>query len=84
MCTSLIISLIFDISDMAGCSDQQTSEVAAIKAAFPNRCRVIKDSGRFSHIVTVQPENLDATIKFQLPGEFSNNKSILHVFFKIM
>lgn len=41
-------------------------EIAEIKSAYPGRCRVINDSGDYKHIVTVQPENLDATIKFQL------------------
>jgi len=60
---------------MAGSSssdflDQQDTEVATIQAAFPNRCRVISDSGKFRYVVTVQPENLDATIKFKLSGTY--------------
>uniref|UniRef100_A0A0B6Y915 RWD domain-containing protein n=1 Tax=Arion vulgaris TaxID=1028688 RepID=A0A0B6Y915_9EUPU len=50
-------------------ADQQT-EVSSIKAAFPNRCRVISDVGEFSQVVTVQPENMDVTIKFQLPAAY--------------
>lgn len=44
----------------------QTTEVSAVKGVFPGRCRVIKDIGIFTHVVTVQPQNLDATLKFQL------------------
>lgn len=56
---------------MAGVSEEkspQSAEVAAVKAAFPGRCRVIKDIGMFSSVVTIQPQNLDATLKFQLTG----------------
>ncbi|XP_005093489.1 leukocyte receptor cluster member 9 [Aplysia californica] len=49
---------------------QQDAELAAVKAAFPNRCRVISNSGKFSNVVTLQPENLDATIKFHLPASY--------------
>ena len=47
---------------------QQTSEIAEVKEAFPGRCRIIKDIGMFSHVVTLQPKNMDATLKFQLTG----------------
>ncbi|CAL1542445.1 unnamed protein product [Lymnaea stagnalis] len=48
----------------------QAREVASIKAAFPNRCRVICDIGNYTNVVTVQPENLDVTIKFQLTSAY--------------
>lgn len=50
----------------------QTDEVARVKAAYPNRCRVVCDAGSYSHVVTVQPENLDVTIKIQLTCELTN------------
>lgn len=49
-------------------SDEQLDELCSIKAAFPNRCRISSDTGEFIKVITVQPENMDATIKFHLPG----------------
>lgn len=59
---------------MAEVNNQQAEEAAAIKAAHPGRCRVMTDVGRFSHVITVQPMNMDATIKFQLEGRDKNSK----------
>ncbi|XP_067683966.1 leukocyte receptor cluster member 9-like [Haliotis asinina] len=55
---------------MAATNTQQAEEAAAIKAAHPGRCRVMTDVGRFTHVVTVQPMNMDATIKFQLEASY--------------
>ena len=46
----------------------QTVEVMDVKEAFPGRCRIIKDIGMFTHVVTLQPKDMDATLKFQLTG----------------
>ncbi|BFZ08628.1 hypothetical protein BsWGS_11667 [Bradybaena similaris] len=51
-------------------SDEQLDEMYSIKAAFPNRCRISPDTGEFMKVITVQPENMDATIKFQLPAAY--------------
>ncbi|XP_071081976.1 A-kinase anchor protein 7-like [Haliotis cracherodii] len=55
---------------MAEVNNQQAEEAAAIKAAHPGRCRVMTYVGRFSHVITVQPMNMDATIKFQLEASY--------------
>ncbi|CAG5125427.1 unnamed protein product [Candidula unifasciata] len=57
-----------DMTDVA--SDRQLDEFDSVKAMFPNRCRISSDTGEFSKIITVQPENMDATIKFQLPAAY--------------
>ncbi|XP_076448080.1 leukocyte receptor cluster member 9-like [Babylonia areolata] len=51
----------------------QTVEVAEVKAAFPGRCRVIKDIGMFSHVVTIQPKDMDVTLKFQLTEPYPSS-----------
>ncbi|KAK6993968.1 leukocyte receptor cluster member 9 [Biomphalaria glabrata] len=48
----------------------QSTEVAAVKAAFPNRCRIISDVKTYTNVLTVQPENMDVTIKFQLTAAY--------------
>ena len=53
---------------MAGTSnsEQMESEEAAVRAAFPGGCRIVKTKDGGLEI-TVQPGGLDATIKFHLP-----------------
>lgn len=47
----------------------QTAEVMEVKDAFPGRCRIIQDVGMFAHVVTLQPKDMDVTLKFQLTGK---------------
>ncbi|ESO82308.1 hypothetical protein LOTGIDRAFT_237039 [Lottia gigantea] len=50
---------------MEGNSKQQ--EINSIKSEFTGRCRVtdgVKD--KFTHSITIQPQNMDVTIKFQI------------------
>ncbi|KAL8593697.1 hypothetical protein ACOMHN_057524 [Nucella lapillus] len=51
----------------------QGAEVAEIKAAFPGCCRVIKDIGMFRHVITVQPKDMDVTLKFQLTESYPSS-----------
>ena len=52
-------------------SSATETEVSAVRASYPGRCRVVKDVGDYSHVITVQPAELDATIKFQIRGVYS-------------
>lgn len=51
----------------------QATEVGKVKAAYPGCCRVIKDIGMFSHVVTVQPKDMDVTLKFQLTESYPSS-----------
>ncbi|RUS71165.1 hypothetical protein EGW08_021076 [Elysia chlorotica] len=62
-------------------SDSSTpeAEVTSIKASYPGQCRVVKDVGQFSHVITVQPAEMDATIKFQIPADYPKAKPVVTV-----
>ncbi|KAK6174896.1 hypothetical protein SNE40_013458 [Patella caerulea] len=52
-------------------SELQEEEVASIKEEFKGRCRVVeKGSDVYSRSVTIQPKDMDLTIKFQLPTSY--------------
>ena len=57
---------------MAGNTNQNTliqeTEVQAIKAEFDGTCRIIKDLGEFTYVVTLQPSGKDIIYKFQMTG----------------
>lgn len=57
---------------MAGNTNQNTliqeTEVKAIKAEFDGTCRIIKDLGEFTYVVTLQPSGKDIIYKFQMTG----------------
>lgn len=55
------------------------AEVNAVKARYHGRCRVITDVGIFSHVVTVQPFEMDATIKFQIPAGYPTDKPTVSI-----
>lgn len=55
---------------MAGRDDQDT-EITAVKAKYPDQCRVIRDIGEFKYVIAVQPIRDQLVLKFQLPGEYS-------------
>ncbi|XP_041350525.1 uncharacterized protein LOC121369484 [Gigantopelta aegis] len=46
-----------------------TEEITAIKLTHPGRCRIVSNADH-SHSVTIQPENMDATIKFHIPESY--------------
>ncbi|KAK3101979.1 hypothetical protein FSP39_007796 [Pinctada imbricata] len=52
----------------------QESEISDIKNNFNGRCRVIKDLGDFTHVVTLEPEGKEITLKFQLTREYPDKK----------
>lgn len=66
ICTSGRTSL----SNMAGNTKVQEIEVSAIKAEFDGTCRVIKDLGEFTHVLTLQPSGKDIIYKFQMTGTY--------------
>lgn len=47
----------------------QAAELAEVKEAFPNRCRIMKNIDIYSNVVTLQPKDMDITFKFHLKGE---------------
>lgn len=82
ICTSGRTSL----STMAGNTKVQEIEVSAIKAEFDGTCRIIKDLGEFTHVLTLQPSGKDIIYKFQMTGTyidsilifFINHKSFMY------
>ncbi|GFO43898.1 leukocyte receptor cluster member 9-like [Plakobranchus ocellatus] len=66
-------------SEVSGESSAAETEVAAVKASCPGRCRVVKGVGDYSHVITVQPADMDATIKFQIPGGYPREKPVIVV-----
>lgn len=56
------------LSTMAGNTKVQEIEVSAIKAEFDGTCRIIKDLGEFTHVLTLQPSGKDIIYKFQMTG----------------
>lgn len=59
---------------MAGNTKVQEIEVSAIKAEFDGTCRIIKDLGEFTHVLTLQPSGKDIIYKFQMTGKYPNAK----------
>lgn len=55
---------------MAGNTKVQEIEVSAIKAEFDGTCRIIKDLGEFTHVLTLQPSGNDIIYKFQMTGTY--------------
>lgn len=55
---------------MAGNTKVQEIEVSAIKAEFDGTCRIIKDLGEFTHVLTLQPSGKDIIYKFQMTGTY--------------
>lgn len=53
---------------MAGNTKVQEIEVSAIKAEFDGTCRIIKDLGEFTPVLTLQPSGKDIIYKFQMTG----------------
>lgn len=56
---------------MAGNTKVQEIEVSAIKAEFDGTCRIIKDLGEFTHVLTLQPSGKDIIYKFQMTGTYN-------------
>ncbi|KAL5014423.1 hypothetical protein ScPMuIL_008693 [Solemya velum] len=54
---------------MAGRDDQDT-EITAVKAKYPDQCRVIRDIGEFKYVIAVQPIRDQLVLKFQLPANY--------------
>lgn len=59
---------LYSLSTMAGNTKVQEIEVSAIKAEFDGTCRIIKDLGEFTHVLTLQPSGKDIIYKFQMTG----------------
>lgn len=80
LCTNFICTSGRTLSTMAGNTKVQEIEVSAIKAEFDGTCRIIKDLGEFTHVLTLQPSGKDIIYKFQMTGTYID--SIL-IFFKL-
>ncbi|XP_061194273.1 uncharacterized protein LOC133202461 [Saccostrea echinata] len=64
---------------MAGNTNQenlavQTAEINEIKAGFHGSCRLIKDLGEFTHVLTLQPSGQDIVYKFQMTRRYPQTK----------
>lgn len=65
---------------MAGNTKVQEIEVSAIKAEFDGTCRIIKDLGEFTHVLTLQPSGKDIIYKFQMTGTYIDSILILIIY----